>query len=73
MKDYMHVSIYEKSNYMSKRDHFKNIGTFQSKQLLIPSHETRNAIDDLKNNEMFCTLLYRIFCSKQEVSILQNG
>ena len=43
------------SNYMSNRNHFKDIGTFLSKELLIPSHVTRNALDDPKNSEMFCT------------------
>ena len=43
------------SSYMSNSNCFNDIGTFLSKQLLIPSHMTRNALDDLKNSEMFCT------------------
>ena len=38
----------------------------------IPSHVTRNALDDLKNRKMFCTC-FRIFWSKSEVSIFENG
>ena len=37
------------SNYMSNRNHFKDIGTFLSKKLLIPSQVTRNALDDPKS------------------------
>ena len=55
------------SNYMSNRNRFKDIGTFLSKKLLIPSHATRNALVDPKNNEMFCTYIYRIVWSKPEV------
>ena len=36
------------SNYMSNRNHFKDTGSFQSKKLLMPSHVTRNALDDPK-------------------------
>ena len=42
------------SNYMSNSNRFKDIGTFLSKKLLIPSHVTRNALDNLKNSDMFC-------------------
>ena len=38
------------SNYMSNRKHFKDIGTFLSKKLLVPSHTIRNALNDLKNS-----------------------
>ena len=34
------------SNFMSSRNHFKDIGTFLSKKLLMASHVTRNALDD---------------------------
>ena len=36
------------SNYMSNRNHLKDIGTFVSKKLLMPSHAIRNALDDPK-------------------------
>ena len=42
------------SNYMSNSSCFTDIGTFLLKKLLIPSHMTRNALNDLKNSEMFC-------------------
>ena len=49
------------SNYMSNRNHFKDIGSFISKKLLIPSHVTRNELDDPQNSKMFCTYFFRIF------------
>ena len=61
------------SNYMFNSNRFKDIGTFLSKQMLIPSHVTRNTLDDLKNSEIFCAKFYRIFWSKPEVSIFKNG
>ena len=42
------------SNYMSNSSRFTDIGTFLQKKLLIPSHMTRNALNYLKNSEMFC-------------------
>ena len=47
MKDHMHVPIYM-SNCMSNRNHFKDIGTFLSKKLLMSNHVIRNALDDPK-------------------------
>ena len=41
------------SNYMSNRNHFKDIGTFLSKKLLMASHMTRNALDDPKISKKF--------------------
>ena len=59
------------SNYMSNRNRFKDIGTFLSKKLLMPSHTVINALDDLKNSEMFCITGYTLtdpkiyfFCKK---------
>ena len=37
------------SNYMSKRNRFKDIGTLQSEKPLMRSHVTRNALDDQKS------------------------
>ena len=37
-------------NYMSIRNHLKDIGTFLLKKFM-PSHVTRNALDDPKNSE----------------------
>ena len=34
------------SNYMSNKNRFKDIGTFLFKTSLMPSHVTRNALDD---------------------------
>ena len=61
------------SNYMSNRNRFKDIGTFLLKKSFMPSHVTRNALDDPKSHEMFCALFCRIFWSKPEVSIFKNG
>ena len=36
------------SNYKSNRNPFKDIGSFLSKKLLVPSNVTRNALDDPK-------------------------
>ena len=42
------------SNYMSNGNRFKDIGTFLSKKLLMRSHVTGNALDDLKSTAVFC-------------------
>ena len=54
------------SNYMSNRNHFKDIGTFLSKKLLMPSHVIRNALDDLKNSEIFAHNFIEFFGSNQK-------
>ena len=54
------------SNYMSVGNHFKDTGTFLSKKLLMPSHVIRNALDDLKNREMFCTYFIEFFGPNQK-------
>ena len=61
------------SNYMSNRNHFKDTGTFLSKKQFMPSHVTKNVLDDPKSSEKFCTLFYGFFLSKSEVSIFKNG
>ena len=38
----------DNSNNMSNRKHFKDIGTFLLKKLLMPSHVIRNTLDDLE-------------------------
>ena len=61
----------DNSNYMYNRNHSKDIGTFLSKKLLMPSHVIRNALDDLERVKCSAHNLYRIFWSKPEVSILK--
>ena len=39
----------------------------------MPSHMTRNLLEDPKSSEMFCALFQRTFWSKPEVSICKNG
>ena len=39
----------------------------------MPSHVTRNALDDPKNSEMFCTLFYKIFGPNQMSLSLKMG
>ena len=39
------------SNYMSNRNHFKDTGIFLSKKQFMPSHVTRNVLDDPKSSE----------------------
>ena len=52
----MYLSM-NNSNYMSNRNHFKDIGTFLSKKFM-PSHVTRNELDDPKSSKLFCVDLY---------------
>ena len=40
-------------NYMSIRNHFKDIATFLSKKFM-PSQVNRNVLDDPKSSEIFC-------------------
>ena len=39
----------------------------------MPSHVTRNALDDPKNSEICYTLIQTCLWSKPEVSIFKNG
>ena len=43
------------SDYMSNSNRYKDIGTCLSQIPLMRSHVTRNALDDPKKSEMFCT------------------
>ena len=61
----------DNTNYMSNENHFKDIGTFLFKKSLMPSHVTRNALDD--RLEQCSVLLYGSFWSQPEVSIFKNG
>ena len=49
---YMFLSM-NNCKYMSNRNHFKDIGTFLSKTQFIPCQNTKNALDDPNNSEMF--------------------
>ena len=53
-------------NFMSNRNHFKDIGTFLSKI-------DQNPLDDPQNSEIFYAKFYRIFWSKPEVSIFDKA
>ena len=58
------------SNYMSNRNHFKDLALFYQKKMLMASHMIRNALDDLKNSEMFCTYFIEFFGPNQNKNFL---
>ena len=58
---------------MSNRNHFKDIGTFLSNKLLMPSHVIRNALDDLEIVNCSTHSFIEFFWFKPEVSILKTG